>query len=91
MPPKGSRTAMPRAGASARGQEKVALQSEVMPEAKRSKCSNKRLREARAQEDEGVLENISQCTSSELLRRATLHGAQAERTVPWGRRRRRCH
>ena len=40
MPPKGSRTAMPRAGASARGQEKVALQSEVMPEVKRSKRSN---------------------------------------------------
>ena len=31
--------AMPRAGASARAQEKVALQSEVMPEAKRSKRS----------------------------------------------------
>ena len=46
--------------ASTRAQEKVALQSEVMPEEKRSKCSNKRLREARAQEAEGVLENISQ-------------------------------
>ena len=37
---------MPRkkAEASARAQEKVALQSEVMPEAKRSKRSYKRLR-----------------------------------------------
>ena len=31
---------MPRAGASARAQKKVALQSEVMPEVKRSKRSN---------------------------------------------------
>ena len=33
-------------GAEARAQEKVALQSEVTPEAKRSKRSNKRLAEA---------------------------------------------
>ena len=39
--------AMPRAGASARAQEKVALQFEVMPEVKRSKRSNARKREER--------------------------------------------
>ena len=37
-------------GAEARAQEKVAMQSEVTPEAKRSKRSNKRLRMALSNE-----------------------------------------
>ena len=45
---------MPRSDTSAGAQEKVALQSEVTPEAKRSKCSNKRLRMALSNEGDAA-------------------------------------
>ena len=41
-------------GAEARGQEKVALQSEMTPEAKRSKRSNKKLRMALSNEGDAA-------------------------------------